>query len=349
VAFASSPAPPPKTALFANDPSCNKAGITFSGSSDTVNGYSHSNGAFAVPGSKNTFGPSDSGAPCKPSVTGSGNTFNGAPAPTQDQNNLSFPETYSQSTVCTGATHTGTSITISSGTPSGIYCYTGSITVSVSNVTAKVTFVAPKIVLSGSGLNLSPAYGDLLAYDTDNTLGNSGFTVPGSGVIIAQGTVYAPFAAISLAGSKSSWDGLVEGDTISVSGGFNFTGEGPSPTGLPFTISGDVVGKLYPGGASRPIPVTFTNPNSDPIYVTGFNVSVDQTSLPSGCMASWFTITPSNISATNPVTVPGNGTATLPIGSSVSAPTISMTNSGKQDACQGANLTLDYTLGSAHS
>ena len=238
----------PKTALFANDASCSAAGINATGSSDVVNGSTHSNGAYTVTGSSDTFGRLDAG--CTPKVTGSGDTFGGLSAPSACLNNEAFPETFSQLTVCAGAAHTGTSISITSGTPSGVYCYTSSISLTASNLTATVTFVAPSISITGSGLTLKPAYQDLLVYGTSTTLGNTGVTLTGSNVTTMHGTVYDPYGKLSLTGSSSSFDGLFEADTITLSGSnLTFTGEGASGTPTsPYTIG---VG-LHPRRSCRP-------------------------------------------------------------------------------------------------
>jgi hypothetical protein len=119
-----------------------------------------------------------------------------------------------------------------------------------------------------------------------------------------------------------------------------------------FTITGNLTGLLYPGGQARPVAITLNNPNSVPIYVTSLTVSISG-GLPSGCWATWFQINPSNVSDTNTVTVPANGSVTLPQANSanngtVTAPTIQMTDSGNQDACKNATFNLSYS-GSAHS
>lgn len=350
VAFAGSPTPPPKTALFANDASCSKAGITLSGSQNTVAGYSHSNGAFVVSGSKNTFGLSD--AVCTPSVSGSQNTFNGAGTPGHEQV-LSFPETFNQSTVCSQpGVHTGTTLTISSGTPSGIYCYSSSITLSESNLTATVTLVAPSITLSGSSLNLTPAYQDLLAYDTNTAVGNAGLTVSGSSIATHGATVYAPYAAVSLSGAKYSWDGMIEADTITISGAQStYTGEGPAPVGLSFGISGSGVGHPWPGGPAIRIPLTLSNPNSDPIYVTALTVTV--TNNPNGCSNAANVLIhqidfSTAASSPNAIVVPANGSVTLPA-QGVAAPTAQLLDThANQNACANQTFTLSYS-GSAHS
>jgi hypothetical protein len=139
---------------------------------------------------------------------------------------------------------------------------------------------------------------------------------------------------------------------------WKWTINGNSGAGMPFTIDGNAVGLLYPGGPSQSIAVTFHNPNSVPIYVTAFTTALSST-LPAGCQATWFPIGQSNISSSNTVTVPAkvgsvNGSVTLPhlnsIGTStVTAPTIVMSDFGDQTACHGAQLQINYTLGSAQS
>jgi hypothetical protein len=118
--------------------------------------------------------------------------------------------------------------------------------------------------------------------------------------------------------------------------------------GAPFTMSGDAPGALQPGGAPAQIPLTLTNPNPAAIQVTSVTAALDPSSLPAGCQAAWFQLTQSTVSATSPVSVPANGSVTLPA-QGASAPSIALIESGtNQDACQQAHLTLTYT-GSAHS
>ena len=177
---------PQPYSLFAADASCSKTGINVGGGSNTF-GATHSNGAFIVAGSNNSFGTSDAG--CSPNISGKGATPSGAAgasAPSSGPNNLPFPETYNQTTVCgQPGVHTGTTFTITNSS-SGIYCASSAITFGSSNVTATVTLVAPSIQFSGSSLNLTPAYGDLLAYDTSTTLGNTGITFSGGSDVVPQ-------------------------------------------------------------------------------------------------------------------------------------------------------------------
>jgi uncharacterized membrane protein len=120
------------------------------------------------------------------------------------------------------------------------------------------------------------------------------------------------------------------------------------PQGMDFTIAGSPSGVLYPGGAARSIRLTLTNPNSTPIYVTALTVTPALSNLPAGCAASAFQVNPSNVSGTNTVTVPANGSTTLPT-ATVSAPTIQLAKTASnQDACRNVSFTLTFA-GSAHS
>jgi hypothetical protein len=115
-----------------------------------------------------------------------------------------------------------------------------------------------------------------------------------------------------------------------------------SSIGGPVSVSGSAQGELYPGADPAPIPVTLRNPASTRVSVTGLTVSIDNTSLPAGCDLSSFQLNQSNVSSTQPVTVPGNGAVTLPA-QGVTAPSIAMLDTNTdQDGCQGTTVTLDY-------
>jgi hypothetical protein len=119
-----------------------------------------------------------------------------------------------------------------------------------------------------------------------------------------------------------------------------------SPAGeMPFSISGNPPGLLYPGAPAKPIALKLSNENSAPIYVT--RISVTAQSLSAGCDAGTnFRVIQSSVSASQPVLVPAESTVT-PTGSA--APTIQMLNTdANQNACEGVELALSYS-GSAHS
>lgn len=115
----------------------------------------------------------------------------------------------------------------------------------------------------------------------------------------------------------------------------------------PFTISGNALGTLYPGGPARTIALAVHNPSSHPIAVTGLTISLQPSSLPPGCQAGDYRITPPVITGSG-IEIPAAASVTLPAAHG-SAPVIQMVDSGRnQDACQGAKLVLSYS-GSASS
>lgn len=119
-------------------------------------------------------------------------------------------------------------------------------------------------------------------------------------------------------------------------------------TGLPFTISGGYGGLLYPGKTGD-LALRISNPNGSTIYVTSLTVTIQAGSSNAGCDGQRnLTVTQSNVSSANPLTVPANGSVTLPSGA-VSAPSVTMLNlATNQDACKGATYTFAYS-GSSHS
>jgi hypothetical protein len=117
-------------------------------------------------------------------------------------------------------------------------------------------------------------------------------------------------------------------------------------TVVPFGIAGAVPNPLYPGAPAQRIPLTLSNPMNVPITVTGLTVTVQSTNA-AGCSAAWYSVTQSNLSSTQALTVPAGATAfAVP---AANQPSLQMVDSHTlQDACKGARLTLSYT-GSAHS
>lgn len=211
--------------------------MTDPGSSIDVEGGVRSNGPLSVSGSNNTFGPTTYGGPngCNAAVSGSGNTFDGSTQPVRDALSYPWPEPYFSSAPSGGVCDfTAASFGWSAnGTaanpkviPSGTYCASSQISISGSHYICTCTFIAPKISLSGSSLNLSPYYQDLLIDYYDS---GSDFNIAGSGDTL-KGTIFVPFRRVSLSGSSSSsFDLFLEGNTVSISGsGWTMTGYGPS-------------------------------------------------------------------------------------------------------------------------
>jgi hypothetical protein len=125
----------------------------------------------------------------------------------------------------------------------------------------------------------------------------------------------------------------------------SYTWQISTVSAMPFGISGNLPAVLYPGAPAQSIPVTLTNPNSVPVYVTALTVSVHSSAT--GCDAQTnFQVTQSTISSNQPVQVPAGGSVTL---TGDIEPSIEMLDTNtSQAACEGAQLTLSYT-GSAHS
>ncbi len=114
--------------------------------------------------------------------------------------------------------------------------------------------------------------------------------------------------------------------------------------GMPFTISGDADGLLYPG-VWRDLALTVTNPNSVDIFVTALTATV--TNDPAGCANG------PNVELQQSSAAPGNELL-VPAGATMAVPPsflprirLEETNAN-QDACQGQQFDLDYA-GSAHS
>lgn len=113
-------------------------------------------------------------------------------------------------------------------------------------------------------------------------------------------------------------------------------------TAEPLTMSGNA-GTVYPGGPSSSFQTTITNPNSGPVTITSLTVGLG--AIPAGCQASWFTLTQSNVSPVQPITVPGSGSITLPDpvhAPGVTAPSISMSDSGDQSTCETQTIPASY-------
>jgi hypothetical protein len=126
------------------------------------------------------------------------------------------------------------------------------------------------------------------------------------------------------------------------------SGDGGATTAIAgFSIKGSVNG-LDPGRA-KPIKLTLTNPNGVRIYVTRLTVTVSANSTPPGCSsATNLRITQSNVSSTNQIAVPANGSVTLT--SAPRAPQITLLNlpDVNQDVCRNKSFGLTFS-GSAHS
>jgi hypothetical protein len=120
-------------------------------------------------------------------------------------------------------------------------------------------------------------------------------------------------------------------------------------SGKDFSISAETSAgaALFPGAPPQTIPITLTNPNDTPIFVTSVTVTV--LSSPPGCdAASNIRLIQSNVSEAAPVEIQARGSRRLPA-QGRTAPTIQLVDLAvNQDACQKASFPLRFT-GSSHS
>jgi hypothetical protein len=102
------------------------------------------------------------------------------------------------------------------------------------------------------------------------------------------------------------------------------------------------LGDLYPGAPPLTLPLTISNPNSVPIFVTGLSVAT--TANAPGCTsADNLVLSSAGVSSAAPLKVPAHGSIGLPA-AGVSAPTIQLRDLPvNQDACQGATFPLSFS------
>ena len=140
-----------------------------------------------------------------------------------------------------------------------------------------------------------------------------------------------------------------EYSTASCDGGLQGYGTPAYVPAVEFNSSG--FGDLYPGGPSQQINFSLTNPGSISTTVGNVTISVasdsgngyveaipgDTASDISGCLASWFTVSPTPVPVNQTLsagqTIDWNGGASI----SMSNPAVD------QDACQGADIGLTFT------
>jgi hypothetical protein len=109
-------------------------------------------------------------------------------------------------------------------------------------------------------------------------------------------------------------------------------------------VSGNLTSLLYPG-SSEPLDLVFTNPNTVAVNVAADGVDITISTNQAGCPAAPnFTV---NRGLTTQVTIPAGSTESL---SQLGVPTtdwpvIAMVDThSNQDACEGAVLTLAYSV-----
>jgi hypothetical protein len=124
--------------------------------------------------------------------------------------------------------------------------------------------------------------------------------------------------------------------------------EPTTPQGQPFSIEPQLsaLHDLYPGAPAQPLPVSVSNPNPEPIFLTALSLTVATNQ--SGCDgASSFEVLPAGVSESAPLEVPSGATVDL-ASEGTMPPAIAMRNlPSSQDACKGAELQLLFN-GQAH-
>jgi hypothetical protein len=156
---------------------------------------------------------------------------------------------------------------------------------------------------------------------------------------------YSPAPSVPASGATASRSPISSTPTATGIGDGSGTAQ---MAGVDFGISGDGAANLRPG-VTTAIPLTLTNPNGVPIYVTALTVSIAADSTPPGCSsASNVEITQSNASGAAPITVPARSSVTLT--SAPRAPRIMLLNlpGVNQDVCKNRSFVLTYR-GSARS
>jgi Flp pilus assembly protein TadG len=212
-------------AIFAHDSTCGGTGVALNGNSENIGGAIVSNGSLSQSANpSSTFGPATYGGPsgCSYVNNGSG-TFASGPTPTTTL--APYPIDFRNNPPA--CTFSGSSFTWSktnSTLPSGVYCATGTITLSGNNMSGTdVTFIGASIVLSGNNSSFSaPSSTNLLFWQT----GSSVFDIT-SNHVTTGGTIFAPSAPIVFDGNNSG-SGFIEGEDVTINGNsFQITGTGP--------------------------------------------------------------------------------------------------------------------------
>jgi len=184
---------------------CDNQALELSGSKNAVTGNVHSNGGLKISGSKNTVsGAVTYRTGCRADVKGLTATAAALQAdPLAHLTPAHFPCTFSR---------TG-SWDLKGPLAPGVYCATGTIKLSASKVSGNVTFVADRVELSGSNLNLTPNRLGVLAWATGT---GDAVKVSGSNSTFA-GIVYAPNGKAEFSGSNLTLGSIVA-STIKLSG-----------------------------------------------------------------------------------------------------------------------------------
>jgi Flp pilus assembly protein TadG len=233
-------------AVFASDTSCNTGGgntngILVSGNNETVPGGIASNGSLTVRNNNEILGVTTFGGPngCAFTNTGNGPVSFPSGAPTVKAAVSPFPLDFSSALASLCPTFVSGNIDFkanSSTIPPGIYCYTGTISVSGQTVTGNgVTLIANSIQIGGNNVTITPAAGTngLSLYQTGTGTLNIG------GNSFSGNTIFAPNAQVVIGGQNTTSSGFIEAKDIDLHGNnFTFNGTGPPASGIVGSLIG---------------------------------------------------------------------------------------------------------------
>jgi hypothetical protein len=224
-------------AIFANETSCGVSdALEFNGSNVNITGDVHSNSHLKVPGSNNDF-DGDTSHMCGVQNSGSGNTYeSGSPhvAPVKTPP-VSYDYSDFTAVPCTRTWSSDVDLSsvanvwvgnnpASKELKPGLYCSTGKIQLSGSDVTGQVTLASQsgQVQVSGSNFDLTPYWQGVLMYTQWND--SSAIDLSGSGGEWT-GLIIAPNGKVKIAGSSNfTLKGSVIADQVQVSGSdFNLT------------------------------------------------------------------------------------------------------------------------------
>jgi len=138
---------------------------------------------------------------------------------------------------------------------------------------------------------------------------------------------------------------------VSTGSGSGMAIVGSSPSHAFVISAGNPTGPVLPGGGPQSFDVSVANTSAQDTGVTivsislatsGNDVATDVgTDIP-GCLASWFSVTPSVVFD---AMVPAHSSITAS-GRSLPLPDITMSEAGiSQDACQGASIGVEFSTG----
>jgi hypothetical protein len=225
-------------AIYAGNITCPDSGndnLIWSGSDVVATGWVHSNSGMTFSGQNNSFG--ETTYHCPGGASPGDNTFSSGPTETATK---PYPVTYttSQFEPCTYTRNPDFDVANDGpwwegGTKAskrllpGVYCSDGLLSMGEQGVTGTVTFMARRIQIGGSDINLRPFKNDVLLFSTDTSNANAAIKVSGSTGSI-QGVLYAYGSEIEVAGSSGfSANVSIIGGRVKVSGSnWNLTGFG---------------------------------------------------------------------------------------------------------------------------